>query len=369
MKKMYLWILLAISFGTLNAKAQSREEINQLRKYTSEYLTKALANNTRLELDTVWVGRDDIATLSLGGKYDMVENRMALTYLATLVDDQELKDRIDIANAHIPVLHKHEESHKTTLPLMIRDHNFGGVGKSFGWSAFDFAQANLSDELSARLSEIFAVRHDLVSGALSKNDIKILAKNMPLGQSHFYNYYMYLATHNANETLGKKESDIMLDALITWMTDGFSNAVVHNFYAKNAVDGARSRYFDYVYQFKKLRGNTYSKLYKNSDFAQNEIFLDFDEFIKIIFSKNHFDKDVDIFGLASPEKKQEFLKTIALVLDKYRSQLNEIDKEFSAHPGWRKSKAKLEKMSNNKLSVKRHAQSILRAEQFSKEND
>ncbi|MDR1337664.1 MAG: hypothetical protein LBJ73_01390 [Rickettsiales bacterium] len=373
MKKLYFWVLLTLSFGSLNAGAQSREKIDRLKKYTTEYLNDALASDANLRIDTIWIENKSESGVYSGGRYDMYDDLIVLNYLATRLEDQELQDKIDMVNANIPVTHRHEEEHKRTLPKWNKGKDFGGVGKSFGWSAYDLAQLVFSDEVSARLSEPFAIRSDLESGRLSQSDVKTLAKNMHPAQKYLYDYYAYIAEHGANGEISMVEADMMLDVPIKWMTDRFSAAVAHGIYASRAVAAAKYLCEDYALQFKKHNPKEYdknlydNKLYKNKDFAKNEQFLDFDDFMRMIFGKSHNSRYIDIFKLTSDEKRLEFLKTIASILQRYEQQLNEIESNFAENPGWRKSKAKLADMPNNKKAAERHAASQFRAAQFAKE--
>lgn len=335
MKNLYLYALVILSLGAMKAKAQSRAEIDSVKNYTTEFLADKLAKDKDLQIDTIWVDNiDDVGGWGNFGEYSAEHQRLVLKFLASKVQEQELQDKIDLANFLVPITYGHEGDHREKSYLW-------NVLRSPAWDMNDYFQQYISNELSARLAECFSFREKILNKEISKNMLKHIADNIPTPKAYHRDYLQYLLDNEISEAVSQEEADLMLAALVKWMWQ----------------PGGKDGYYGMSATFSGLyAGNNISRLSRDKN--GKSIILDFDMFIQLAFLQNQNGKDVNIFAIASEAGISHFLRTIARFMKGYEKNISE--NETRLKNGWGKSIKKL----TTKKDAKKHAASRLRAVKF-----
>jgi hypothetical protein len=217
-----MWALVALSFGALKAGAQTQAEVDSIKKFSAEFLRDKMATDRELKVDTLWV--NDTSEVTDWGDFGVYYPgqcsdgscklpQVVVKYLASKVQDQELQNRIALANGIVPGSYSHEGGkygHRGRL-----DEMYGEICP--GWSVSDFAQRKIVNELAARLAENFDMREKILSGQLSKNLLRHIANNMPKYKQYNKEYFLWLTENKITQKMSNAEAKIMLKSIVKWM--------------------------------------------------------------------------------------------------------------------------------------------------------
>jgi hypothetical protein len=345
MKKLYLYALVVLSFGMMrqNARSQTCEEIDSVKNWTDDFLKSKLAEDKELRIDTVWITKlHEVENWGKFGAYaarrcsdeSCVLPALIIKYLATKLDDAELRDKIALANGVVPGAYNHEDGHRKTHGWAYGKHNHA-------WSVRDNMQRQICYESAQRLSESFSMRREIMNGRVTKNMLKNIADNMPKSKSYNKDYFLWLANNEISENISAFEANLMLQSLINWM----KKASIGGIYFKSMSARAQFYSLDAISDLKDSRQ-------KN--------LIDWDTFMHRMFEQEINNRFYYIFSLADKSKIDEFLQTIADIMKKYDAELTK--QEQIIQEGWAPSIAKLNK--KYKKDVKMHMQTKLRSEKF-----
>jgi hypothetical protein len=326
---------MVLSFGALQSAAQTRIEIDSIKTFHAQFLNDALKKDPMLKIDTIWVKYlFEVEGWGSFGSWESSKRTLTIKFLATKLEKQELNDKINIANLVVPIAYSHESNHRDKDYLWSEP-------KSIAWTAADYMQQYISNELSARLAETFYMRWKILDGDISKSLLHHIINGLPKSKAYLKDYYSYLVYNTISEKISQTEADLMLTAVAKWMTEHPRGK--DDYYGEAAV-------MSYYYADKNI-GKLYGK-----KLSQDQT-MDFDNFMLLLFLQQRNDKPIDIFSLVSESAREKFLTAIAEVMKKYEKDIIETDKKIKT--GWSGTIQKITKKHSG--SAKIHDAATLRA--------